>query len=490
MRQLLLSLICAASLGLNGAAVEGRITDGQRGLPGVRVYPARVPRVRIEAPLPLAVTDADGRFRLDLPEEDRVLVVEKEGWRRDFLPRLEPSWVLRPAWAGVRSAVMVVRLDFVDERAGRSDEELRRILFSRKPGEASVANYFYEISKGELELVEGEILHLTDTGHPRPRTDAQRLALVGRVLEALKARDLTSFDRINNATGMPGGDGKPDHLWIIAPGAPGNVTGQDEHLSASSFLNPLPWKPAVQWSVLFMTEETPLGILVHEAMHGMGEHRVDDFYMDPKHPLTAGTWDVMDAGQFRGWDRQHPLEGPWQQDMGYSPAQPMGWTRAELWYRGRFRNTVSTLKMETRAWEGWLDPLERAPGAHPQRLLVPDPRRRGHFWEFSVRRPWGFDGGRVGGRWGAGFEGLLVARIRPERLSVDGGSRGPVQVIDAHPGTPEPPKPRYPWGRWQLDDAAFNLGTGEVGHGQDGPLRWRVLEIDGAGRMRVAVRVR
>ena len=483
-------LLFLAVLGLQGA--EGRITDGRQGIPGVRVYPARVPRAWPAMPVPAVLTGPDGRFRIDLPDQDQVLVAEKEGWRRDFLPvgGLGQPQVLHPASAYVRSPVLVVRVDFPDERAGRSDEALRRILFSRQPGEASVANYFYEVSKGELELTEGSLLHLTDATHPRPRKDSQRREMVRWVMEALKSRNLAAFDHLHNATGLPGPDGKPDQLWIILPGAPGNVTGQDQHLTASHFLEPLPWNASVAWPALFLTEETPLGVMVHEALHGMGEHRVDDFYMDSAHPLTAGTWDVMDAGQYRGWDRQHPLEGPWQQDMGYSPAQPMGWTRAELWYRGRFRDTVPTLRLKGRVWEGWLDPLERAPGADPQRLVVPDPRRRGHFWELSVRRPWGFDGGRVGQRWGVGFEGLLVARIRPERLSLDGQSQGPVEVIDAHPGTPEPPRPRYPSGRWQLDDAAFNLGPGEIDRGQDGPLHWQVLEVDRAGRMKVAVRLR
>jgi hypothetical protein len=62
-----------------------------------------------------------------------------------------------------------------------------------------------------------------------------------------------------------------------------------------------------------------------------------------------------------------------------------------------------------------------------------------------------------------------------------------VRVIDAHPGSPEPPRPRYPCGRWELDDAAFNLGPGEKAAGHDGPLRWEVLAVDALGRMRVRV---
>jgi len=127
--------------------------------------------------------------------------------------------------------------------------------------------------------------------------------------------------------------------------------------------------------------------------------------------------------------------------------------------------------------------------------LVPDPRRRGAFWEFNVRRPWGFDRGRTGDRWGPGYEGLVVARVDPGLLArikgyqVTGMFRGPVRVLNAHPGLAEPPVPRYPWGRWQLDAAAFNLGPGEVAAGHDGPLRWEVLAVDASGRMKVRVRL-
>jgi hypothetical protein len=167
----------------------------------------------------------------------------------------------------------------------------------------------------------------------------------------------------------------------------------------------------------------------------------------------------------------------------------MGWTRAALWYRGAFRATVRTLNVVGRSWTGWLDPLVQAPGDRPQRLVVPDPRARGRFWEFNVRRPWGFEAGQVGHRWGPGYEGLVVARVDPRRLTRGEDSRGPVQVVDAHPGSPEPPVPRYPHKRWELDDAAFNLGPGEVAQGQDGPLHWEVLAVDAAGRMKVHVRL-
>jgi len=76
----------------------------------------------------------------------------------------------------------------------------------------------------------------------------------------------------------------------------------------------------------------------------------------------------------------------------------------------------------------------------------------------------------------------VVARVDPGLLT-RGEPRGPVRVLDAHPGTPEPSEPRYPGGRWQLDDAAFGPG----GTGRDGPLRWEVLEADASGRLRIRV---
>jgi hypothetical protein len=483
------------SLAALAATVTGQVTDGVRGLAGVRVYPDRLVRVRPPDLPPVAETDADGRFRIDLAPEDTVLVLEKSGWQRDLAPlaELDQPLALRPAPAWRREPALVVRLDLPGRLQLRSDEELRRILFSRQPGEASAANYYYEVSKGSLELEEGAIIHLAYpdpvapavSGPDRGMVDARRAELVRWTLEQLRGRDLAPFDRVDDRTGAPVPDGKPDHLWVVPPGPSRTITLDPDHFAAITFMMPLPWKPSVLWPVSIFSEETPLGNIVHEGIHGMGEQRVGDLYMDCGHPLTAGRWDVMDAGQFLGWDKVHPDQGPWQEDTGYSPAQPCGWVRADLWYWGRFRDTVPTLRV-TGAWEGWLDPLERAARELPQRLVVPDRRRRGRFWELEVRRPWGFDRGRTGGRWGPGFEGLVVARVDPA-LNVATRFLGPVRVLGAHSGGPEPAPPRMPCGRWQLDAAAFNRGPEENPLGADGPLRWEVLDTDPTGRMKVRV---
>jgi len=472
------------------APLEGRITDGQRGLPGVRIYPDRLHRVGPEALAPWALTDAEGRFRLELEASDTLLVVEKSGWQRDFVPRgeFQRPVVMRAAPEFRAEKALVVRIAFPDEKGRLSDDELRSLLFGRQPGRSSAANYVYEVSKGSLELEEGAILHLEDPTHPPPRGDAQRDAISEWVLAQLRGVDLKDFDRVDNRTGARKPDGKPDHLWIIAPGLARNATTDPAHLSASSFLLPLPWKRTRRWGVVFFAEETPLGNIVHELFHAMGEHRVDDLYLDCDRPMTAGIWDLMDAGQYRGWDRVPPRGGDWQSDVGYSPSHPGGWVRSELWYRGRFATTVKTLRVG-RDWTGWLAPLVQAPGDLPQRLLVPDPRSKGCFWELNLRPGWGFDRGRIGNRWGPGFEGLVVAHIDPSLLSED-EPRGPVRVVDAHPGTPDPEAPRLPCGRWELDDAAFNLGQGEVSKGSDGPLSWEILAMDERGRMQVRVRLR
>jgi hypothetical protein len=495
-------MLCVAAL---AGVVEGRVTDGHGGgLAGVLVYPDRLVRVRPRDLPPTAVTDGEGRFRLDLAPGDAVLAMEKSGWQRDLVPLadLAAPVALRPAPAFSREPVLALRVDLPGIRPLRSDAELRSLLFSRRPGEASAANYYYEISKGSLELEEGALLHLDHPDPippPRPQEDGfladQRCAqLAAWALERIKDMDLKPFDRVNDRTGAPGPDGKPDHLWIIPPGPSRTITADPRNLAAITYLMPPPWQPGQFWPLSIFTEEAPLGNIVHEGLHAMGEFKVGDLYMDDRHPLTAGRWDIMDAGQFQGWDREHTRQGPWQEDTGYSPAQPMGWTRAELWYRGRFRDTVTTLEV-ARAWEGWIDPLERAPRDLPQRVLVPDRRGKGRFWEFNVRRPWGFDRGRTGDRWGPGYEGLVVARVDPSRLAVVEGYavsrmfRGPVRVVNAHPGAVQPPPPFYPWGRWQLDGAAFNLGPGEKASGTDGPLRWEVLAVDASGRMKVRIRL-
>lgn len=489
-KQCLWALFLVPTLAWAGP-VQGWVTDGHRGLGGVRVYPDRLQRVRPLLRVPFVFTDDEGRFTLELDASDAVLAVEKSGWQRDLVPltELDQPIALHAAPEHRVEKVLVVRLDFPDEKGRLSDDELRALLFGRQPGFPSAANYVFEVSKGSLELEEGAILHLTDPVHLLPRGDVQRDAIADWVLGQLKGVDLSDFDRVDNRTGKLRPDGKPDHLWIIPPGLARNATTDPAHLSASSFLMPLPWKPLKRWGAVFFAEETPLGNIVHELFHSMGEHRVDDLYLDCDHPMTAGIWDLMDAGQYRGWDGMPPKGGDWQSCVGYSPSHPGGWVRSELWYRGRFQATVKTLSLKGREWTGWMDPLLRATWDFPQRLVVPDPRRKGGFWNLELRRPWGFDRGRVGDRWGPGFEGLVVSRIDPSLLS-QGEPRGAVRVIDAHPGTLEPPAPRFPCGRWELDDAAFNLGKGENSKGSDGPLNWEVLAVDGAGRMQVRVRLR
>lgn len=485
---LCLSLFCAATL--FAAPVQGRITDGRHGVAGVRVYPDRQPRIFPAGHPPVALTDAEGRFQLDLDANDTLLAVEKDGWSRDLVPATEWAGdiLLRPEPGFRKEAIFLVRLDFTDEPSKLPDGVLRELIFSRRPGVASAANYLYEVSKGALSLVEGRFLKLRSADHPAPRQDTHKEGMASWVMERLQGETWGECDRVNNRSGAPGPDGKPDHLWIITPGKPQSATGDETHLKAVSQLVPLPWDRTRRWPLLFMTEEVPLGNIVHEAFHAMGEHRVDDLYLEDGRHLTAGIWDLMDAGQYRGWDRSHPEQGPWVEDTGYSPSHPTAWVRSDLWYRGHFRSTIKRLSVKGRAWEGWIAPASRAPGADPQWITLPDPRKKGRFFSLEVRRPWGFERGRVGGRFGPGHEGLVVALIDPALLTY-GEPKGAVRVIDAHPTTQEPPKPRFPLKLWELDDAAFNVGKGENPKGRSGPLSWEVLETDAPGRMRVRVKL-
>ncbi|HJV88905.1 MAG TPA: hypothetical protein VJ623_01260, partial [Holophagaceae bacterium] len=66
-----------AGLALTGGSVAGRVTDGRQGLAGARVYPDRLPRVSPDLDPPVALTDAQGRFHLELDPSDTVLAVEK-----------------------------------------------------------------------------------------------------------------------------------------------------------------------------------------------------------------------------------------------------------------------------------------------------------------------------------------------------------------------------------------------------------------------------
>lgn len=481
------AVLAAALLlsGLRAEVVEGWVSGAGVPLAGVRVHADRLRRV-VPVTIPEARTGADGRFRIELDAGDDLLVVEKDGWVRDLVPRSEWGQPIRlqPQPAFRREPVLVVRVDVPGVPARLDDAELRTFLFGRDPGRASAANYLYEVSKGRLLLEEGRILHVRLKSASTLPVESQKPAIAREALRSLRDMDLRDLDRVDNRTGAPKPDGKPDHLWVFVPGPPGSVTAADGHIRAGCLMVRPDATRGARWPLVFLTEETPLGNLVHETLHAMGEHRVDDLYRGCEDPATAGIWDLMDAGQYRGWDSHHPAAGPWREDTGYSPSHPGPWVRTELWYRGGLRDAVRTQKVEGRGWTGWIAPIARAPGADPQRIVVADVHHRGRFWEFWISRPWGFERGRVGGRFGPGHEGLLVARVDPSGRDRKGG---PVRVLDAHPGTPEPPQPRFPCGRFELDDAAFHLGPGETARGEDGSLAWEVLERDDAGRLKVSI---
>lgn len=490
--RLVFALCLGTGVFLRAAEVEGRVVDGG-GAPisGVRIYPDRPRHVALIAPPPTTVTDATGHFRIVLDGKDRLLCVEKDGWQRDLVP--EPEWgrdiPLHPAPEFRIEKVLVVRLQFPKALPNLPDADLRRLLFSRDPGVSSAANYLYEVSKGSLVLEEGGWRHLEDSNIPEP-TDADKNDIADSVLLALQGEPLGDLDRVNNKTGARLPDGKPDHLWIFCPGRAQALTSDVRDVQATSLLRPLPWDSSSRWGAIVMAETSPLGNIVHESFHEMGEEHVDDLYQDCDDPKTAGIWDLMDMGMYRGWDRNH-FDPPWQEDTGYSPSQPGSWVRKNLWYYGRFKETVGSLKLarKQRSWTGWIRPLERATGRDPQQIVVPDPKVPGAFWTLEVRHPWGFDGGRVGFRWGPGYEGLIVAHVNPRLISVVKDPQGPERVLDAHPGTPEPPSPRFPCGRWDLDDAAFNLGPGENPKGSDGSLHVEVVATDNAGRMKVHIQL-
>lgn len=482
---------CSSGVADSPSQVSGTVATSGKVLAQVKIFPDRGVRPGGEAELPVAITDSAGRFQIRLRESDQWLIFEKPGFQRQILSVacLGNSVDLVPEPLHRVEKALLVRI-FEPEAAQApeplSEDALRDFLFGRRPGQASAANYLFEVTKGALSLEEGAILEMD---YPEPIKDDGRQKLCEWVIDQLKGLDLKDFDRVDNRTGKLRPDGKPDHLWVIPSRAPRNVTLNDAHLTPVSYLLNVKGKPQTRWPVVFFPDQTPLGTIVHELFHAMGEHKVDDLYLDCEHPMTAGIWDLMDAGQYRGWDHLVNKNGPWQGVLAYSPSHPCGWVRSELLYSGYFKKTVKTVQSKALNWTGWLEALLMAPGETPQRLLLSDPRNKGMRWELEVRLPLGFDRGRVGHRFGPGHAGLIVSHVAPEYISEDGESLGPVRVIDAHPDTLEPPQPRFPCDRWELDDAAFNMGPGEVSKGSDGPLSWEVLALDACGRMKVRVQL-
>jgi len=211
MRRFLLLLLITAPLSLRAQGpLSGQVTDGQHAVPGVRVFVDEGIRTTRDhhALMPSLrgyswdITGNDGRFSMLGSAEDThpVLVFEKDGWARDMVPMRNgavATIVLRPAREYRVEKALVVRLSFADEPVAMPEVELRRLLFNRAPGQASAANYLYEVSKGSLVLEEGAILNFTDPHHTRPRNDDQRADMVRFVLEKLKGQNLLDFDRVS-----------------------------------------------------------------------------------------------------------------------------------------------------------------------------------------------------------------------------------------------------------------------------------------------------
>ena len=481
----------------------GRVTDGRQGLAGVRVYPDRLVRVRSEDLPPMAITDAEGRFALDLGPGDTVLAVEKSGWQRDLVPLAD----LAGRWCCARPRPTAGRRCWCcawtcpASRPLRSDAELRSMLFSRRPGEASAANYYYEISKGSLELEEGALLHLA---HPGPAQPAHRTRPASWWTTSARSWCAGSWSRSRawtsspstrwtTAPGRPGPDGKPDHLWIVPPGPSRTITAGPRATtppSASSCRCPgtrtgtgpscsSPRRP--RWATSSTRACTPW------ASSGWA---TSTWTTATRSPPAAGTsWTPASS---RAGTATTRTGFPWQEDTGYSPAQPMGWIRAELWYRGRFRATVSTLRVRGPGRAGWT-PWSGPPGTCPSAWWCPTRGSRGRFWELNVRRPWGFDRGRTGDRWGPGYEGLVVARVDPSHMAKVDGLRvthvpGPGAGAERPPGlrrTARSPATPAAAGSWTGPPTTWGPGRlPPAGTGRCAGRCWRWIA---AGRMRVRV---
>jgi M6 family metalloprotease-like protein len=454
------------------------------GVPGATVWVDGSPEL-------FGASDARGRYRIDaVPAGTHNLAVRAYGLETDFRMNaavtagsgLREDFLLEPVQVRTEKVVvLLVEFPGLPHDPTHTREYFDRILFGDAVGAPSLRNYVYEISKGRLDIEPGQYVGwMTDPHHPvETLEDSVRDDIVDWALRAADPRiDYAQYDLLHNRDLSPGPDGRVDHVLVIHAGNPRTITGKKTDLNPVCMFNTEHVDGVKTSEQVLVSESAPLGNFAHEFFHDMGDRFVQDLYMGGDPPVsTIGQWGLMSVGMYNPLDSLAP---PYFEHVGHLPAHPMPYTILR-WYHGALAREVlgqaRTVAPGEHA-EVVLDPQERG-GDGTKLLRIPIGSNRA--LHVSVRQPLGFDRGLRD-------KGVVISRIDPA-LAGSFQLRGPVRVVDAHPGSPEPPYLHFKHD-YDLDDAAFDLGEGEApAHEGDG-VKIQLLEARPDGSYRLAIDVR
>ncbi len=433
-----------------------------------------------------ASTDVNGQFRIEgVPVSKYNLAVRAYGFETDFRMNVnvvpdETAHVefLLPSVQVVVEKVVVILVEFPDlqHKPENGEAYFRKILFSGEIGVPSLRNYFYEISKGRIDVQLGQFVGwLVDENHTRDiLEDSLRDDIADFAIHAASSNvDYRRFDQIGNYDLKQGPDGRVDHIMIIHAGEPKTITAKKSDLNPTCMFNTEYLGDVKSTQQVFISESAPLGNFVHEFFHDMGDRAVQDLYMGGTPPTsTVGQWEVMSVGMYNPLDSLAP---PYFEHVGYLPSYPTPWTM-QRWYHGALKSALGKIQRLSRGdkTELTIHPFETQSEQLKVVTVYLDEKRE---LSIFVRQRLGFDKGLRN-------QGVVITKI-DYSLAGSMNLRGPVRIEDAHPGTPEPSYLHFKY-EYELDDAAFGIGPGETSHYESEGVSIDIKESYADGSYRIA----
>ena len=510
--------------GVSGQIV-GRIVDRSSGagIAGAQVFIDVKPELGGQSPV-IAISDSQGYYSLAGLTTDSYTVGV---WLRGYETQYQMNIAVTAGQNSVpdlaigavtvdEEYLVILRAEFEsvkfhpDHDAGWAE----KMYFDDTPGASSVRNFFYQVSHGRFDLKKGAnvLVNVTQAELQYPHDNYIRDDVVDWVVEA--SRSLVDYtdpklDLHNNWDHKPGSDNKIDNVVVLTAGLPKSITGSDCDMNPVSMLNGETVGSSKTTPVqALLPEYSPLGNIVHEMFHNMGETAVQDLYMNGECDVddevstpigTVGKWGTMGVGMYNKIvDRLvdpraqsceveyvDPCEGQDGQCIasgsGVQPALPVPWS-LESWYHKRFwksdvvKNQVvdygshQTVRIYPWATSGDLTQMVTAKNSNSDQ-----------WWTITNRQPIGFDHGLVYED-SAGQTGIVID-FNDKALKGRMALKGPVRIRDSHPGTV--PDYAHFTCRSHADDGAFNIG--EVDNYSEGSLDVQLLEAHDDGSITVFI---
>ena len=506
--------------------ISGRIIDADTGsgVAGAQVFVDVKPEIGGISPA-IAITDSEGNYELvGLGAEIYTIGVWKSGFATQYRMNLNlisnqsltQDLLVKPVEVS-EDYVVLLRAEFENVKFHPDHDEAwaDQMFFDDTPGAASVRNFYYQLSHGHLDLKKGAnaLVQVTDSTLQYPHENSDRDDIVDYVVHKSKSKvnyNDPKLDRSASWDHDPGADDKIDHVVVMTAGLPKSITGSSCDMNPVSMLNSEYVTSNIKTPVQALVPEySPLGNIIHEMFHSMGETAVQDLYIggtcdsgdELSTPLgTVGKWGTMGIGMYNKLNQYlpdprgesceaayvDPCEG--QDGMctarmfGEQPSLPVPWTMWK-WYHKYFWNN------------GVLENVSIKPGQSQTVRLYPystsnngaqvitvSHSTAGQWWTITNRQPIGFDKGLIHSDTMEGQVGIVID-FNDTSLAGRMNLRGPTRIRDSHPGT-IPDYTHYSC-RARIDDAAFNIGEVEQYHEDE--LSVQLLEEHDDGSISVLV---